>query len=401
MIVFAILYFISKILLSLNSYILCCFSSLAEEHMDTVKSKLLRFLYSCMLISFGQNSLISIFCFLFSDNRFSAFKIFSVFSFAIQTVLLITLTALKSKRKTSHFRVFIKIFPMHKYISLFLSLFVVNICSISLFENRLLQENTSTLRTTLVIIIILSVIVISIIISGSFAKYIFLHQNSSFRKQYKIQLERFRKIEILNSELKSFRHDYSNHIHCIHTLLDSGEVLKAKEYIERLDSLKTINQDFFHTGNPICDAVLTNKQSYARSLGANIEANCHISSTIDSVDLCTLLSNAIDNSIEACVKCSGNKEIRVLAYVQHGFQYIKITNPSSISSLNLETTKKDKSLHGIGIANIKKIVKKYDGTFSAKRENKLFILKIILKIDKILPPPPTKFQILELFSKLT
>lgn len=393
MIVFFVsLYSLSKIFIFINSYILCGFNYDSKENMRSVKTNLLKFLYFWLLMTFAQNALTSMCCLFFAENKISAFKLFGIFPFVTQAVLFFILNIFKSRSKIDYHSILIKIINGHKYIYLLLSFLVIHICAVWLLNNRLLNESVSALQTVLIIIIILMIINISVIVSGCYARYTFLHRSSSFRKQYKIQLEHYREIETLNSELKSFQHDFSNHIHCIHALMDSGEILKAKEYIERLDGFKTMSRNFFTTGNPICDAILTDKQSYAKSLGASIRANCRISTSIDSVDLCTLLSNALDNSIEACVKSNINKEIRVLAYTHHDFQYIKITNPSNLSNIDFETTKKDKSLHGIGIANIKRIVKKYDGTFSAKTECGLFTLKIILKIDKILSPPPDEIS---------
>ncbi len=46
---------------------------------------------------------------------------------------------------------------------------------------------------------------------------------------------------------------------------------------------------------------------------------------------------------------------------------------------NLETSKKDKELHGIGIKTIKEIVKKYDGMIQFYEEEKEFCCHILLK----------------------
>lgn len=392
MIIFFSIYSISLIIILFNSYTLCRF--------NVARFGVLTFIYYSATNILVQNTLTSIFCLLFAKSKYSAFKILSITSLTMQIIIVLLLTYFKSDVKEACHGIFSTMFIRYKYIPLLILLLIVNVCAGWLWEKGLLVKSGSDLKSVLMILIILSVIIISVIVSCSFLKLAVLKRRSLLKKQYRMQCKQYREIEMINSELKSFNHDYLNHIHCIHALLKSGEVIKATEYIEQLYEFQNLGRDYILTGNPVCDAILTDKKTYANKIGATIESNCQISNLIDSVDLCTLLSNALDNSIEACNKSTESKKIKVLAYTQHNFQYIKITNPSNLPYIDFETSKRDKLRHGIGIANIKRIVKKYDGTFSAKNEHGVFTLKIILKIDKILPPPPTKFMVLNLNSKL-
>ena len=386
MIIFFSIYSISLIIILFNSYILCSFYA-ANNEKHTAKSNMLSFLYYSAANILVQNTLASIFCLLFANSKHSAFKIVSITSLAMQIIIVLSLTFIKRSHKTTYHDIFPTLFIRYKYIPLLILLLIINIYAGWLWEKGLLVKSGSYLKSVLMLLIILSVIIISVIASFSYLKLTVLKRRSLLKKQYRMLRKQYHEIEMINNELKSFNHDYLNHIHCIHALLKSGEILKATEYIEQLYEFQSLGRDHIVTGNPVCDAILSDKKSYANNIGATIESNCQVSNLIDSVDLCTLLSNALDNSIEACIKSNGSKKIKVLAYTQHNFQYIKITNPSNLPYIDFETSKRDKLHHGIGITNIKRIVKKYDGTFSAKNEHGIFTLKIILKIDKILPPP--------------
>lgn len=45
---------------------------------------------------------------------------------------------------------------------------------------------------------------------------------------------------------------------------------------------------------------------------------------------------------------------------------------------NLETSKKDKTSHGIGLKNVKNVIKKYDGELSINYTESTFIASFIL-----------------------
>ena len=103
----------------------------------------------------------------------------------------------------------------------------------------------------------------------------------------------------------------------------------------------------------------------------------------DRYDMNILLSNLIDNAIEAAVKSIDKKLSLHIQYVK-GIFYMKITNsynrPVLFHKNNYLTTKVEKDVHGYGLTNVKNIVKKYDGTIEFNHQNKIFVTKIYLYI---------------------
>jgi sensor histidine kinase YesM len=99
-----------------------------------------------------------------------------------------------------------------------------------------------------------------------------------------------------------------------------------------------------------------------------------------------LLSNLLDNAINGC-QYSDEPRIdleitRKKAYVQI---IIKNSIPNSVLLQNpdLNTTKLEKSMHGYGIASIREISSKYDGTVNFREENDMFIAEIWLYADPL------------------
>ena len=58
-----------------------------------------------------------------------------------------------------------------------------------------------------------------------------------------------------------------------------------------------------------------------------------------------------------------------------------VAAPVLAENPGLETTKEDRSLHGLGTKNIRKIVEKYGGMMEYREEGKLFICDILIPFD--------------------
>ncbi len=76
--------------------------------------------------------------------------------------------------------------------------------------------------------------------------------------------------------------------------------------------------------------LLSEKSESAANIGTQIQFSGFISDEIPAVDLCTMLSNALDNAIEACEKLSltDSAVITVKCAVVQNVQVIKLSNPN-------------------------------------------------------------------------
>lgn len=174
---------------------------------------------------------------------------------------------------------------------------------------------------------------------------------------------------------------------CVQGLLDAHQYDEAREYVHGITLRKTILSKEFASGNSIADALLSDKAERAEEIGAELQFKGVIFEDIPSVDLCTILSNALDNAIEACEKISSNepKIISVkCSYIKH-IQFILISNPvaEDVKIINnaVETSKADKNIHGIGLYNIRRTVAKYEGEFEITCKDKMFVMDIGFKVD--------------------
>lgn len=209
-------------------------------------------------------------------------------------------------------------------------------------------------------------------------------------KQIEGQIGYYEKLISISDELHSFRHDFKNHLLCLSSLLDSGNTEQAIEYINEITVLSAINKNKFNTGNVIINALLNDKEEKVANKNISFEFSGIVPTTgISNSDLCIIFSNAIDNAVEACLKSETdfNKVIKIESVFSQGYYFIKFKNPvfeqiKIKNSNQINTTKKDKKLHGYGLSNIIRVVRKYNGTTTASINNNVFLLDVELQLNK-------------------
>ena len=104
---------------------------------------------------------------------------------------------------------------------------------------------------------------------------------------------------------------------------------------------------------------------------------------VDDMDLYILLENLCDNAIEAAAQ-SNNPTIKLQISEDNGNLciYIGNTTPGNVLKNNpdMNTTKKDKGMHGFGIMNIRDIIDKYNGSINYEQhEDNYLMCRCILK----------------------
>lgn len=190
-------------------------------------------------------------------------------------------------------------------------------------------------------------------------------------------------------EIRKIWHDFNNHISCIDMLLQMDNIKRARDYIYEMKiNSQKVNFEI-KTGNEIADAVINQKYMLAKKNHIVFSVQGFIGENlgITAVDLCALLSNALDNAIEANLKIQNITMRRISVHMKPYKEYllIEITNTvaEEIEGIeDLQTTKKDKISHGFGMLNMKKVVGKYEGYLQHHCENKEFNLSIMLKITE-------------------
>lgn len=181
----------------------------------------------------------------------------------------------------------------------------------------------------------------------------------------------------LHENVRRIKHDMKNHLMVIASYLNGGNYDPAKAYTsEILDKLNAVHS-YIETGNSLLNHILNEKLNTAREKGISVKAEIENLSfkKMESLDFSALLSNILDNAIEACEN-ENSPEISVVISQRRGYETILAKNKISSSVLgvnpNLSTTKADSAGHGMGIPQIKTLAEKYGGMCDFYEEDGCF-----------------------------
>ena len=105
---------------------------------------------------------------------------------------------------------------------------------------------------------------------------------------------------------------------------------------------------------------------------------------INEDDLVVIVGNLLDNAMDG----TGRMEKAIDRFVQIDFSYEKGSVWLCVKNAyngclqrrgkSFFTSKKDKTMHGLGLQNVREIVEKYNGLLDFSTEDNLFVVDIVL-----------------------
>ncbi|MFT3951717.1 MAG: GHKL domain-containing protein [Oscillospiraceae bacterium] len=276
-----------------------------------------------------------------------------------------------------------------KYLYILILLFIFCMECISDLSNIKVDDMARKASATESIFAILSgimLLITLILITNTASKMYFQKTAELLEQQLKNQLSYYLKLDAADRDMRRFRHDYEGHMLCLTTMLQDQKTEEAVEYLRKLSSMHSSGIKRIETGNYIADAILNEKVHDAEKCGAEIKFAGSIPADIPETDLCVILSNALNNAVEACRKdpSSGKKTIRISGQTSSEFVTIKITNPvfEPLKTLNgsIQTSKENSRSHGLGLLSIEQTAQKNHGKVKVSYSDSEFQLMVTLKM---------------------
>ncbi|MBO0589460.1 GHKL domain-containing protein [Sporosarcina sp. E16_8] len=196
-------------------------------------------------------------------------------------------------------------------------------------------------------------------------------------------------LKTLITSISSLRHDFTNHIQVLHGLLQLGESKQAQQYISSLSkevlAIESLKLNIDHPGLSI---LLQTKKLAAENY--HIDMNFAVShdafDKIKTTDLIIILSNLIDNAIDATLALPVAKREIAISCKTDVTQYVfKITNTGPKIIENEHILKQGYStkiaeqgkIRGQGLFIVKEVVNRYNGKFSIDSINELETIAIV------------------------
>ena len=246
-------------------------------------------------------------------------------------------------------------------------------------------------------------------------------KGQEYQQEYmEMELAHFREYKQAQDETRRVRHDMKNNLACISMLLEEGKNQEAKAYVSQLLGEVNAFSPKVVTGDEMLDAIVASKWSKMeeRQISFSLDGVLDHGLNWKPIDICTVFSNGFDNAIEACEKAEGERKISLSLRYTRNFYYMILSNtmaePVAVfgndkvphrfgkwwekknrreSQQSLQdtliigsrfTTKKNKELHGYGLENMERTIKKYDGSMDIFQDSNRFVLKIMIPVETML-----------------
>ena len=207
------------------------------------------------------------------------------------------------------------------------------------------------------------------------------HEMEILLKLKETELQRHMDTMKIHESIRILRHDMKEQLFFAKRMVEAGKTNAAHEHIDKLEEIIEGTNTYINTGNSIIDSILYSKMTLNPDIRFIVSGSVGDLSRIGDVELVSLFTNMLDNAIEA-TKDQNKKIIELTFSLVGGFQSISCKNPTRVShsctEADLQTTKKDKALHGYGIKSMRKTVESLDGMIEFYIEEGCFICHVAL-----------------------
>ena len=182
-----------------------------------------------------------------------------------------------------------------------------------------------------------------------------------------------------DQENSIFRHDLKNHLSVIKDNLPECMSVYVNDIMSHIDK----DNIRFYSDNKILEALINDKLDQAKRNGIELSVKCDDTNIeiLSDYDLVTILSNLIDNSIDA-VNTNISEERQIILRIKEvkNNLVIKIKNTfNNEIRYNKEELMSTKEGHsGLGIKSVKSVVSKYQGEIKMDITDNMFSVLIII-----------------------
>ncbi|SFS07918.1 GHKL domain-containing protein [Anaeromicropila populeti] len=187
-------------------------------------------------------------------------------------------------------------------------------------------------------------------------------------------------------QLKSLRHDIKSHIGILKTLLKQKKYDDATTFLNCMYKDVDVAEDIFLLENKTVSIILNLKRKLAQSKNIQFISKIGIENFyIPDVHICSIVSNILDNAIEAAEQVEdNNKYINFSIESDPEGYFIKCDNTYKTRPIFKKgvyiSTKEDKDLHGYGIKIINQMVKNNGGKASFGCNRQYFSVLVYIPI---------------------
>lgn len=239
-----------------------------------------------------------------------------------------------------------------------------------------------TLLVTSGICILMTILLIFYLYDVLMRAYRKLEEQSLMEKQMLIYSHQLDVLMQSEEKVKALRHDMKNHLGELALMAGNQNNEEIRKYIQDMGEYMQNQSELVSCGNKNIDSLLNYLLGQAKKKLNHVEYEVRVPSDlcISAFDLNVILGNLIENAIEAAEQTE-DKWMSVNIYYEKGMFSMEIKNSFqhelAVEQNKLLSTKEEKG-HGIGLANVRKMVEKYQGFMDVSNTNQIFTVKVML-----------------------
>lgn len=207
-------------------------------------------------------------------------------------------------------------------------------------------------------------------------------QLAMMEQQERLQFEYYEMQKEKYEQSISVLHDVSKHIRSIEELYQVGQTEEALAYTKEIDGILKPLIPVKYSDNPMFDILITDSKRSMEKLGISFQldfAGVQLD-FMEPVDVTTLFGNLLENAIEACKNCKGERMIRLAVKNRYEMLAIRIENTveQEVLLVDGKPTHSGEKATGIGTLNIIQCVEKYNGSILYQSEQGKFACDILI-----------------------
>ncbi len=203
-----------------------------------------------------------------------------------------------------------------------------------------------------------------------------------YERQAQSNYEYYAKQIESNKTAMTVIHDIRKHIRVMEELKQLNTSAKMQSYTDSFEEMISPLLVRQYCNNPILNIIINDKIDYCEKNGIRFEADIQevLIDYMKPIDITTVFGNILDNAIEASEKAE-DKRITLQIHPFNEFIYIQLSN--SFSG-RIQWSAKGKPLtgkgekHGIGLENVEKVLKDYNGSMQFSVSEQTFTVEIMI-----------------------
>lgn len=266
-------------------------------------------------------------------------------------------------------------------------LWYINPALLLLLLLSLWQKDSTTeyIMITMVLLLNISVFcVITALISSHDHQKRIAGEMEMIEKQLEAEREEYESMRRTVELGRQYRHDMRHHFSVIQGMLKEGSNPQVEEYLVGLNGRLDQTEKTEYCKNATINALFSVYAERARSNGIMFDAHISLPEVlfIDEIDLCSVISNAVENAVNACTKMrSGEKKIEIVTEYTEERLSVTVKNPVEgqvrLDAGGFPVFEKTEG-HGYGLLSMQHIAQKYGGMIKILVDDGVFNLVAVM-----------------------